>query len=207
MTWVAKPGSAREVLDRVVASIGSQAITQSDVQKAYGFELFMEGRNPDATPDQGMARRVLDQLIEQRLLLREAATENWEPGDLRAAAEDRLAEIRRKFKDAAAFESALRFLDLDEQRVLAQLEDQERILRLIDHRFRPSAWVGESEVEAYYRESFAPEYTKRSGQAPPPQSEVEAQIKEILAQKKIDQLLSDWLKDLKSSHKISLHEF
>jgi hypothetical protein len=191
----------------VVASLGSQAITESDVRAAYEFELFLEGRNPNAAPDPETARRVLDQLIEQRLLLRESETEKWDHPELRSAAEARLEAIRRKFQSEAAFDSALRALRLDQAQVLTRLEDQERILRLIDRRFRPGAWVDESEIEAYYRENFAPEYTRRSGQPAPPLAEVEAQIREILVQKKIDQLLNDWLTDLKGSHVVKLHEF
>jgi len=202
-----EPCAGREVVDRVVASLGSQAITESDVRAAYEFELFLEGRNPNAAPDPETARRVLDQLIEQRLLLRESETEKWDHPELRSAAEARLESIRRKFQSEAAFDSALRALRLDQAQVLTRLEDQERILRLIDRRFRPGAWVDESEIEAYYRENFAPEYTRRSGQPAPPLAEVEAQIREILVQKKIDQLLNDWLTDLKGSHVVKLHEF
>lgn len=207
MSFGGEPCAGREVVDRVVASLGSQAITESDVRAAYEFELFLEGRNPNAAPDPETARRVLDQLIEQRLLLRESETEKWDHPELRSAAEARLEAIRRKFQSEAAFDSALRALRLDQAQVLTRLEDQERILRLIDRRFRPGAWVDESEIEAYYRENFAPEYTRRSGQPAPPLAEVEAQIREILVQKKIDQLLNDWLTDLKGSHVVKLHEF
>ena len=207
MSFGGEPCAGREVVDRVVASLGSQAITESDVRAAYEFELFLEGRNPNAAPDPETARRVLDQLIEQRLLLRESETEKWDHPELRSAAEARLESIRRKFQSEAAFDSALRALRLDQAQVLTRLEDQERILRLIDRRFRPGAWVDESEIEAYYRENFAPEYTRRSGQPAPPLAEVEAQIREILVQKKIDQLLNDWLTDLKGSHVVKLHEF
>ncbi|HZP00979.1 MAG TPA: hypothetical protein VFD30_11835 [Terriglobia bacterium] len=207
MSFGGEPCAGREVVDRVVASLGSQAITESDVRAAYEFELFLEGRNPNAAPDPETARRVLDQLIEQRLLLRESETEKWDHPELRSAAEARLESIRRKFQSEAAFDSALRAMRLDQAQVLTRLEDQERILRLIDRRFRPGAWVDESEIEAYYRENFAPEYTRRSGQPAPPLAEVEAQIREILVQKKIDQLLNDWLTDLKGSHVVKLHEF
>jgi hypothetical protein len=207
VSFAGEPCAGREVLDRVVASLGSQAITESDVRTEFEFELFLEGRNPNAALDPERAQRVLDQLIEQRLLLHESEAEKWEQRELRSAAEARLEAIRNKFQSEAAFDSALRVMGLDQAQVLTRLEDQERILRLIDRRFRPGAWVEESEIEAYYRGNFAPEFTKRSGQPAPPLAEVEAQIREILVQKKIDQLLNDWLTDLKGSHVVKLHEF
>jgi hypothetical protein len=207
VSFAGEPCAGREVLDRVVASLGSQAITESDVRTEFEFELFLEGRNPNAALDPERAQRVLDQLIEQRLLLHESEAEKWEQRELRSAAEARLEAIRNKFQSEAAFDSALRVMGLDQAQVLTRLENQERILRLIDRRFRPGAWVEESEIEAYYRGNFAPEFTKRSGQPAPPLAEVEAQIREILVQKKIDQLLNDWLTDLKGSHVVKLHEF
>ena len=62
-----------------------------------------------------------------------------------------------------------------------------------------------TEIEAYYRETFLPEYARRGKGAPPALREVESQIREILVQKKIDDELSSWLKELRSTHKVKLH--
>jgi hypothetical protein len=52
-----------------------------------------------------------------------------------------------------------------------------------------------------------PELARRSQAAPPPLAEIEGQIREILTQKKIDELLSSWLESLKSTHHVSIHPF
>ncbi|HVB28714.1 MAG TPA: hypothetical protein VNG91_02770, partial [Terriglobia bacterium] len=57
-----------ETLDRVVASIGNNAITRSDVVEEYRFERFLDGKPPVGTPGQDERQAVLGRLISQNLL-------------------------------------------------------------------------------------------------------------------------------------------
>jgi hypothetical protein len=201
------PSWARQTLDRVVASMANHAITESDVEREYGFQLFLEGRIPTSSPDPATLERVRNQLIDQHLLLQEAAAEAAGAADLMTGAAERLAEVGKRFQSQDAYESALRAMGMDESQALQRLEQQEQTLRMIDQRLRPAAWVDPAEVETYYRETLAPEYAERSGTAAPALPEVEGQIREILVQKKIDQLLTTWLEELKSSREIRFHSF
>ncbi|HLW78724.1 MAG TPA: hypothetical protein VKU44_03910 [Terriglobia bacterium] len=192
-----------QVVDRVVASIGGAAVTASDVQREYRLEILMEqGRLPEASPDAATFDRVRDRLIDQRLLGEEVKAEAAPSNGAAAAAESTLAEVRRKFPSPAAFDSALGALDLDETGFLRLLEEHERSLALVDRRLRPAASPDQPEIDRYYRETFLPEYAKRSQGGPPPLAEVESQIREVLVQQKIDQLLAAWLKELRSAHRV-----
>ncbi len=195
-----------QALDGVVASVGSVAITRSDVEREYRLErLIEEGQPPKALPDAATLGRVLDRLIDQSLLAQEASAEGLESADVRNIAAGRLAGVRKKFSSAGAFDAALRSLGMDEKQLLGLLEKQERTLQMINRRLRPSASPDGTEIEAYYRETFLPEYARRGKGAPPALREVESQIREILVQKKIDDQLSSWLKELRSTHKVKLY--
>ncbi len=120
-------------------------------------------------------------------------------------ASERLAAIRSSFADEAAFRSALASLGMTERQMLGRLATQEYALLLIDQQLRPLATVEPAEIENYYRTTFAPQFVRLNRRSPPPLAEVEAQIREILVQKKIDQLLPAWLEKLKASHTVRIH--
>jgi hypothetical protein len=188
----------------VVASFDGAAITQSDVEQEYKLEDFLEaGRLPDRPPDPAIFGRILGRLIDQRVLAGEVETEGLSALDVRRAVAERLSEIRKKFPSDQAFHSALRSLGMDENQLRAKLEEQQRVVQMIDRRMRPDATPNESEVEAYYHTTFVPELARRGG-SPPTLTEVEDQIVEILVQKKIGQLLEAWLKELRSTHRIRI---
>jgi len=63
--------SRAEILDRVVASTGEVAITQSDVEREYRLERFLDGQWPAPPPDSKTLEQVGERLTEQKLLLEE----------------------------------------------------------------------------------------------------------------------------------------
>jgi hypothetical protein len=205
---LAVPLPARaEVVDRVIASIGNDAITQSDAEDEYRLERFLEGESPQGQPDPAQLDAARDRLIDQRLLLLEAETEGGELPDLPEEAGKLLDQTRKKFPDQTAYERALQSLGMDEQTLLRRLALQVVTLRLIDQRLRPAAWVEQKEIETYYQNVFVPEHERRAAGPPPPLEDVEAQIREILVQQKIDGLLTTWLNELRSSHQVKIHTF
>jgi len=198
---------AAETLDRVVASLGNTAVTASEVEQEYRFELFLDSQLPAAAPDAATLERVRDRLVNQTLLAQEAEAESLDRTDLPRRAAEALAEVRKKYASEEAFQSALHTLGRDEAQVLQRLERHESALRIIDERLRPTAWVEPSEIEAYYQKTFVPAYLQRKTGRQPALEEVESQIREILVQQKIDQLLAAWLEELRASQRVRLHSF
>jgi hypothetical protein len=201
------PNAAAETVDRVVASIGNAALTASDVEQEYRFELFLNGQSLSVPPDPATLERVRDRLIDQRLLAEEAEAEKVERTDLPPHAAATLAEVRKKYPSEEPFQAALRTLEMDEREVLKRLEDQALVLRIIDQRLRPAAWVERAEIEAYFQKTFGREHAEQAAGPTPALEDVENQIREILAQEKIDQLLPTWLEELKTSRRVRLHSF
>ncbi len=169
--------------------------------------LIDKGRLPETPPDAATFDSIRDRLIDQKLLALEAQVGGPEPPEARTLAVERLAEIRKKFPNPGTLDTDLRSLGMDEHQLLQVLEEQERTLEMVNQRLRPAASPDQSEVQAYYRGTFLPEYAKRGKGSPPPLSEVESQIREILTQQKIDQQLTIWLKELRSTHRVKIHSF
>jgi hypothetical protein len=199
-----KPGAAGRTIDQVVTVVDGAAITQSEVETEYRTEVFLqEGRVPQKIPDAETFSRILDRLIDQKLLRAEAgAAEHKDSAAPQERAEQTLANLRKRLATEEAFQAALRSLGLTEHDLLAKIEGQDRILRTVDQRLRPRVSVEPDEIEAYYRKTFLPEWAKKSKEAAPALAEVEDQIQEILVQREIDQQLEVWLKELRTIHRV-----
>jgi hypothetical protein len=97
---------------------------------------------------------------------------------------------------------------MTETELVARLAQQELMLRLIDQRLRPAASPSEDDVAAYYHSAFVPEFQKKNGgAAAPPLSEVKDQIVEILTQKRINELLDQWIEELKPTVNVRFHSY
>jgi len=197
--------SHTEVLDRVVASIGEVAFTRSDVEREYRLERFRDGQWPPPAPDAKALDMARERLTYQKLLLEEETQDLSHDPELEKTAAEELAGVRRRFPSEKDYQAALSSLRMDEKQVLTTLVDQQRILRVIEERLRPEAAPATPEVETYYRDVFTPEYMRTSGLPVPSLTEVQGQIQEILVQKKIDQLLADWLAALRPSRRVRFY--
>lgn len=200
---------AAEVLDRVVASIGNIAVTGRDVQQEYLFERLVDGEWPAPPATPATLDEVLKRLTYQKLLAtqRRRSLPDLDDSQLHKAALEQLNGIRQHFASADDFHAALQTLGMSEQEILERITAHERILRLIDQRLRPVATPGDPEVDAYYRDTFVPEYKKRGQGNPPTLQEVEGQIREVLIQKRINVLLSQWLEELRNRRNVVFHNF
>jgi hypothetical protein len=198
--------AAAEMVDRVVASVDNIAITQNEVEKQYRLERFLDGQ-PMEEASASVLEGVRDRLINQLLMEQEVEAEGGNLPDFSTQAEKAWEEVRGKYPSEEAFQTAMEKVGMSRQEILRRLQAQERTLYLIDERLRPAAWVDLSEIESYYRETFVPEYERRQASKPPPLEEVESQIREILIQKKINELLPDWMEELRTGRRVKVHSF
>jgi hypothetical protein len=201
LAWAA-PISGAEILDRVVASIGDAAITQSDVEFEYRLERFLDGQWPPPAPDRSTLKVVCERLVYQRLILAQATPDLARDLRFEKTAAEELNGLRKLFSSPRDYQSALAALHLEENQILSVLSDQQKILMVIEQQWRPAATPAARDVVSYYREVFTPEYLRTHQPPVPPLTEVEGQIQEVLAQKNIDELLADWLEQLGPSRQV-----
>ena len=199
---------AAQTLDSVVASIGYVAITASDVEREYRLERFLDGQWPAPPPNSTTLASAREHLTYQVLLTR---VENPGPAD-RAESEksaaERMAALHKEYAHPEDFQRALKDLGMTEPELVARIAQQELMLRLIDERLRPAASPSDDAVMEYYRSTFVPEFQKKnSGAAAQPLSGVEDRIREILIQKRINELLDQWIEELRPTTNVRFHSF
>jgi hypothetical protein len=199
---------AGETLDEVTATVGHQAITSSDVELEYRFERFLDAQWPPPPPSSAVLASARERLTYQVLLIREEIPGPAERRESEKSASERLAALRKEYGDPQAYRRALADLGMTESDVVARIAQEELMLRLIDERLRPSATPTDEDVAAYYRSTFVPQFNKlNAGKAAPELSTVESQIREILVQKRINELLDQWIDELKPAAEVRFHSF
>jgi hypothetical protein len=179
--------------DRVLAVVDEDPVLASDVERAV--RLGLEQPRPGET-DERFRRRVLDALIDQRLQFHEIDRFNFEqvPVD---EIQKRVADIRSRFPDEAAFQKALKEVGLDPKMLRQLVARQLLVLTYVDERLGARVFVGPDELNRYYREVLTPEMQKR-GQPPPPLEDVREDIRETLKQQKMTQEMAKWTQELRN---------
>ncbi len=199
------PAVCAETVDRIVVSVGNIGITASEVDQEVRFAQFLDGEPQSLAPGASQRDEARRRLLEQTLLAEEAEADKTAQTDLADEAARLLREVHRLYPNEASYQSALSSTGLTDDQVLKRLARNVQIVRLINRRIRPNAWVDRRDIESYYRESFLPEFTKQ-GQGPPPRlEEVETFIRETVTQQKVDQLLDQWLKEIQNTRRVIVH--
>lgn len=191
-----------EVIDRIVATVNGHIILQSDWDEALCYEGLLSGRSLSQFSDEDR-RAVLDRLIDQELLGEQMKSALFQPATESEAAV-RVAEARKLYPEAASTEgwkSVLSRFRLSEKDVMAHVQQQIDLMRLVDAHLRPTVQIDSKSVEAYYREKFAPQL-KQSGAGQISLADVSGKIRELLTQEKVSELMVSWLQTLRSESKV-----
>jgi peptidyl-prolyl cis-trans isomerase SurA len=195
---------AGEVIDRIVATVNGHIILQSDWNEALCYEALLDGRALSQFVDDDR-RAVLDRLIDQELLAEQMKSASFQHAS-EAEAAARLAEARKQYPEASTEEGwrgVLARFGLAEKDLVAHVQQQIDLMRLVDAHLRPAVQIDSKTIEAYYREKFVPQL-KQSGIGDAPPAEVAAQIRELLTQEKVNELMVSWLQSLRSESKVSV---
>ncbi|MFL5358766.1 hypothetical protein [Archangium sp.] len=160
--WQAAPEDSQDassggrVLDRVVAVIGNQVLTLSELEFETRVALVLRGgvRAAEASLDEQTLRGALELAINQRLLVAGADRLQAFPAE-RSEVEGRLKAFRERFEDETALLAFLARHDADLEQLSAVLERGVRAERILDSRVRLRAQVGEAEVRRYWEEHKA----------------------------------------------------
>jgi peptidyl-prolyl cis-trans isomerase SurA len=195
---------AGDVIDRIVATVNGHVILESDWDQALCYEAVLSGRAVSLfTEDERKA--VLDRLIDQELLDEQMKSASFQHATEQEAAAQ-VAAARKQYPEAVADEGWQSFLaqyGLTEKMLVAHVQQQIDVMRLVDAHLRPAVQIDSKTIEAYYRDKFVPQL-KQSGAGDVPLSDVSAQIRELLTQEKVSELMVSWLQSLRSESKVSL---
>jgi len=195
---------AGEVVDRVVTNVNGHVVLQSDWEQEVALEAFTDGRDPDSFTSAERAA-ALDRLIDQELLREQVRPSQPAPSEQVAS---RLAEVRKLHTDCATDEgwrATLQRYGLTQRALEKRLGDEIQLMKLVEDRLRPSIQIDQRAVESYYHDQLLPEL-KKAGNSAQPLTEVFGRIKDLLAEKKMNELLSGWLASLRSGSHIAAPE-
>jgi len=153
-------------------------------------------------------RQARERLTNQIVLTQEENPRPTDRAESEKSAALRLDALRKQYVHPEDYQQALKDLGMTEAEVAARVAQEELMLRLIDQRLRPAASPSDEEVADYYRSTFVPTFQKKNGGATaPPLSEVADQIREVLTQKRINELLDQWIEELKPTTNVRFHTF
>lgn len=189
-----------EIVDRVVANVNGNVLLQSDWERELAFEALLNARSVDSFTT-AERKAALDRLIDRELLREQVRPSDTAPADQVAA---RVTEVRKLHPDATTEEgwrTALQRHGLTQSALEKRLGEEIQLMRLVEARLRPSIQIDQHAVETYYHDELLPQL-KLNGGREVALPEVFGRIRDLLAEQRLNQLLSGWLASLRSASHI-----
>lgn len=150
--------------NRVVGTVGGKEIHEAEVDKRLAIGALLA---PELDASKVPRASVVDQLLEEEMLLREAEKQGItvEPGKVKAAWEELRAGLIAQYGDAKKLEAALRKAGVTQSDLEKLLADNLKLAELYQ-KVTADVKVTAAEAEKYYREHLAefkiPEQVKAS---------------------------------------------
>lgn len=191
---------AQQVVDRIVARIEDDILTQSDVRDLGLFQQLLNGAG--GRNDLPGENELIDRLIDQWIVNAEATAVRFPP-PTKEEVQEEVDRLAAGFGSAEAYRARLQEVGLTAASVTRHVGRQIYLARYLDYKLRPVAHVETAQVEKYYREELVPELRKR-GQDVPPLENVDGQIRELLTQREISARAAKWLEETRTRLKIEV---
>jgi hypothetical protein len=210
-----------QLVDRLVAIVGEQAITLSDVRAARTFGLVLTlvgaavcgsvgacdsasggasgGASAGASGAASLnASALTDEVLVNKLVERELMRAEIErfgmPQPTADALDARVREVRARFASVEAWNSALETCGLSESRLRAWVADDWRIEQYLQQRFDAAAQPTDDEVQQYY---LSREREFVTDGRPRPFEEVRDEARRRLTDVRRRTLVDEWLSGLR----------
>ena len=188
-----------EIIDRVAAVVDGQVITLTELNQIVELELLL--RTADES-DAEYRRRVLDRMITQ--LIRYRDVERFGAEDVPAdTIEASLQRLVARYPSEAAFLEALARVELTLDQVRALIKRNQQVQRSIDERFAPLIFVSLEEIEAHYRNVWAPA-RRAKGLPVPDLAAVREEIRRELRGERLLREVEIWTQQLRSRSNIDV---
>lgn len=192
--------AAGPIVDRMVTNVNGHVVLQSDWEQEIAFEALMNGRDPDSftTPERQAA---LDRLIDQELLREQVRPAQPAPSTEVAQRVNEVRKLQPNGSTEEGWKAALKRYGLTQSALEKRLSDEIQLMKLVEDRLRPSIQIDQKAVENYYHDQLLPQIKKAGGSAKP-LTEVYGRIRTLLAEQKMNELLTGWLASLRSGSNI-----
>jgi len=184
---------AAQVVERVVAKVNDEAIFKSELDEFVRNARAQAGGRLAGTDDE-IARKALDQVIEERILLQQAKKEEIEASedDIKTA----MQNIRDKFPSKEEFEKEMKKQGMTNADLRENLGKQVMILRLIEKNVKRKIQVTSREVREYYRQ-----HKDELGKT---EAEAKEEITNAIFEQKFNDAFAKWMEKLKKKSVIEI---
>jgi len=191
-----------EILDRVAVTVGKHVITEGDILLDLRIAAFLDQKPVDLSGDQ--RRKAADRLVDQYLLLEEAATSRQ---TLPTAADARqlLDQVKTQYATETEYRAALARYGITEEQLSEHLLNGIRALRFTDLRFRPEVQLTDDDLREYY-DSMAVQWRRVNPAQVPTFEASRDQIEKLLTDQRVTQALDRWLGTTRSETQILYKE-
>jgi len=199
---LSSPVFAGDIIDRIVATVNRDVILQSDWDDEVRYEAFVGGRPLDHVTSEDR-KSALDRLIDQALLREQTHPAIASPAPVKEI-ERRITEARQQFAGAdtaRGWNDLLQRYGLTQAGLEARVAAQIELMQLVEDRLRPTVSIDAKTIESYYNQELLPQL-RQAGAQDVPLAQVTTQIKELLTQQKVNQMLSAWLHSLRAGSEI-----
>ena len=190
-----------EIVDRMVAVVnGGGLITYSDLL----WQLALEPDAPLDNPRTEDLRRALAELIDQRLVLLEAAKMPHAHATEKEIV-DAETELIRHFPSLEEFQRRLDRVGLTSEQLAEVIHDRLDMEKYLDFRFRSFTVVTPQEVESFYRDVYVPRHRRVSpGAIVPELKTVYDNLQKRLIERKVRADTDAFLDEARSNAQITI---
>lgn len=192
---LAQAAVGSEIMDRVAAIVGSEAVTLSEIDLELRLEALFNESEFEGIGDRG--EEVLRRLIDRRLVLQEVSRTPFLLA-VEAEVEAQLDQLKtQRYMGGRDFEAALRHYGLTPADCRSFLSERTAFERYVAFRYKTGLDTGQEAIEAYYQDEYAPAQRER-GERVAPMEEVSDLIAQILVERQANELLEARLLELRS---------
>ena len=194
-------GARGEILDRVAAVVGNDAIAVSEIDTDLRLEALLNRTELGARSQRN--NEVLQRLIDRRLVSQDLAIAPFlkaQPEEV----EEQMEQLRREqFLDGRDFAAALLHYGVTEADCRKFLEERIGFERYVSFRFETGLEAETAAVEAFYRDEYAARQ-RAMGQPVEPLEAVAETISQILVARQANVLLERRIQELRVSRRIKI---
>lgn len=194
------PGGG-EVVDRMVAIVNeAELITYSDLL----WQLALQPNVSIDNPRREDLSRVLALLIDQRLVVQEADKLPHVHANEKEM-DDALAALINRFPSREEFQRRVERVGLTAAQLREIIHERIDMEKYLDFRFRSFTVVTPQEVEAYYKDVYAPRHRRtRPGVVVPELKAVYNEIQSELIERKIESDTDNFLEEARAAAQITI---
>ena len=199
LPFLTPPVAAQEVVDRWVATINSrELITYTDLL----WQLALQPDTPIDNPRSEDLQRVLNLLIDQRLISQEAGKlPTITPSD--ADVDKATNDLVKRFPSQAAFYERLARVGLTGEQLREIVRQRVELENYLNFRFRSFTIISTQEIADYYRDVFVPRHRRQTpGRIIPTLEQATPEIERTLTESKIESDTDAFLEDARTRAEI-----